>query len=102
MPETHKKGIKNDKRDASKIALCLANNTYSPVYIPTNEDDAVKEYIRMRDDQKDTVKKLKQRILSFCARHGKFFGDRIKWTQKHLAYLLKVNLHKKVVGTKVS
>ena len=87
MPETRKKGVKTDKRDARKIALCLANNTYSPVYIPTKEDDAVKEYIRMRNDQKDTVKKLKQRILSFCTRHGKFFSDGSKWTHKHLSWL---------------
>ena len=91
MPETRRKGIKNDKRDARKIAKCLANNTYSPVYIPSNEDDAVKEYIRMRDDQKDTVKKLKQRILSFCTRHGKFYCDGGNWTQKHLVWLKKLD-----------
>jgi len=91
MPETRRKGVKNDKRDAKKIAKCLANNTYSPVYVPTKDDDAVKEYIRMRDDQKDAVKKLKQRILSFCTRHGKFFGEGNSWTQKHLAWLNKLD-----------
>jgi len=89
MPETRRKGVKNDKRDARKIALCLANNTYSPVYIPTKEDEAVKEYIRMRDDHKVTVKKLKQQIISFCTRHGKFFSEGSNWTQKHLAWLDK-------------
>ena len=51
------KQIKTDRRDAEKIAKCLAFNTYKPVYIPTEEDNAVKEYIRMRDDAKSAAKR---------------------------------------------
>ena len=98
MPETRRKGIKNDKRDARKIARCLANNTYSPVYIPTEEDNAVKEYIRMRDDQKATVKKLKQQMLSFCTRHGKFFNEGNNWTLKHLNWLKKLDFNNAVLN----
>jgi len=42
--------IKTDKRDTRKSAKCLAYRTYSPVYVPTDQDNAIKEYIRMRDD----------------------------------------------------
>ena len=45
MPITPGKKIKTDKRDAEKIARCLAYHSYSPVYIPDEEDNAVKEYI---------------------------------------------------------
>ena len=31
---------------------CLAFHTYSAVYVPDGEDNAVREYLRMRDDQK--------------------------------------------------
>jgi len=83
-----KKGIKTDKRDASNIAKCLAYNTYSPVYVPAGEDGAVKEYIRMRNDAKDMLKKIKQQTLAFCTRHGKRFTEgRNYWTLKHLAWL---------------
>ena len=88
-----KKGIKTDKRDATNIAKCLAYNTYSPVYIPTGEDNAVKEYIRMRNDAKDTLKSVKQQLLAFCTRHGKRFTEgRSNWTKKHLAWLKKLEL----------
>ena len=87
-----KKGIKNDKRDAANIAKCLAYNTYSPVYVPTGEDNAVKEYIRMRNDAKDTLKRYKQQLLAFCTRNGKRFTEgRNYWTQKHLAWLAKLD-----------
>lgn len=65
-----KKKVKTDKRDAENIARCLAYHTYSPVHIPSDQDEQVKEYIRMRDDHKLALKKVKQQILAFCLRHG--------------------------------
>jgi len=92
MATTKKKGIKTDKRDAANIARCLAYNTYSAVNIPTATDNAVKEYIRMRDDAKGTLKRYKQQLLSFCTRHGKQFTEgRNYWTQKHMAWLGKLD-----------
>ena len=54
-----RKKAKADKRDAALIARCLAHNDYSPVYIPTEQDEQTKEYIRMRDDHKLAIKKVK-------------------------------------------
>lgn len=85
------KRIKTDKRDAHLIAQCLCYGGYHAVYIPTGEDDSVKEYLRMRDDHKLVLKKLKQQINAFALRHGyKYEGT--KWTQKHLAWLKKLEL----------
>ena len=66
MPN-RKNEIKTDKRDAMKIARCLATNSYRAVYVPTKEDLAVKEYVRMRDDHKLELKRIKQEILGFEA-----------------------------------
>ena len=80
--------IKNDKRDAKSVARCLATHGYKAVYIPTPEDEAVKEYIRMRDDHADALKRIKQQLLALCTRHGKCFTEgKNYWTQKHLAWL---------------
>ena len=47
MPKTAKE-IKTDKRDARKIAKCLAFGTYSKVFVPDDDDVAVKEW-RMQE-----------------------------------------------------
>ena len=91
MLSTQGKRIKTDKRDARLIAQCLCYGGYHAVYIPTGEDDAVKEYIRMRDDHKLALKRLKQQIDAFALRHG-YKYDNTKWTQRHLAWLRKINL----------
>lgn len=82
--------IKTDRRDAMKIAKCLATGSYSAVYVPTDEDNAVKEYIRMRDDVKDSLKRLKQQIIALCIRNGKIYKNVVGknyWTAKHLKWL---------------
>ena len=87
MAETPGKKIKTDKRDAEKIARCLAYHQYKPVYIPDEEDDAVKEYIRMRDDVKAHLKETKQQIIAYYTRHGFQFDGSSHWTQKHLNWV---------------
>ena len=83
--------IKTDKRDAHLIAQCLCYGGYHPVYIPTGEDNAVKEYIRMRDDHKQAHKKVKQQIHAFVLRHGHQYTG-TKWTIKHVTWLRKLEL----------
>lgn len=89
MPQPKgKKKIKTDKRDARNIARCLAHHEYSPVHVPTAQDEQTKEYIRMRDDHKLALKKVKQQILAFCLRHNyRFEGTGSNWTLAHLKWL---------------
>ena len=78
---------KSDPMDARRIAQCLCYGQYSSVYVPTEEDNAVKEYIRMRDDTQTMLKQTKQQIIALCTRHGFFFDGKSNWTQKHLAWM---------------
>ena len=82
---------KNDKRDAAVIAKCLAFSTFKSVFIPSEQDDQVKEYIRMRDDHKQQLKENKQQIMAFCHRHG-MTCEHANWSQKHLKWLKEYSL----------
>ena len=78
---------KTDKRDARLIAQCLATGGYKPVHIPTEEDEELKNYIRMRDDHKIMLKKIKQQILSFCLKNGYEYSGKGRWNTAHLSWL---------------
>ncbi|MBE6018691.1 MAG: IS110 family transposase [Lachnospiraceae bacterium] len=93
LPKQKAGEIKTDKRDAQKIARALGTGTYKSVYVPDQEDDDVKQYIRMRDDHKLTLKKTKQQITAFCLRNGFTFTDgKSKWTQKHIKWLRSLEM----------
>ncbi len=79
--------IKTDKRDAEIIAKCLAQHNYSPVHIPTAADEETKEFLRMRDDHKLALKKVKQQILAFCLRHNYRYDGNSHWTAAHIKWL---------------
>jgi len=96
MPSTAKE-IKTDKRDARKIAKCLAYGTYSRVHVPTDQDNAIKEYIRMRDDAQAMLKQTKQQINAMCLRHGKVFDGKSRWTIKHMRWLRAVRFENAIV-----
>lgn len=83
--------IKTDSRDAYLIAQCLSYGGYRPVHIPTEQDDSIKEYLRMRDDHKKALKKIKQQIGMFCLRHG-YYYEGTRWTNSHLKWLKKLEL----------
>jgi hypothetical protein len=52
------------------------------------QDEATRDYIRMRDDRKDALKKAKQQIKSFLLRKGKQYPEKgTSWTQKYRAWL---------------
>ena len=85
------KRVKTDARDAVMIAQCLAYNGYRAVHVPTEKDNSVKEYLRMRDDHKIALKKLKQQINAFCLRNGQQYSGN-KWTISHLTWLRKLEL----------
>lgn len=91
MPSTVNE-IKTDKRDARKIAKCLAYGTYSKVFVTSDEDNAVKEYIRMRDDAKTMLKQTKQQIIALCTRHDKRYDGKSNWTQRHMQWLSRLDL----------
>jgi transposase len=93
MAITNTNRVKTDKRDAGNIARCLAFRTYSEVHVPTDEDNSIKEYIRMRDDQKIALKKIKQQILALVLRQGKRFeGGKSYWTVVHMKWLKSLDL----------
>ena len=84
---------KTDKRDAEGIADALHNKQYSSVYIPDEEDEAIRDYIRMREDHRKAWRVLKQQMVAFLHRHGYHYKDgKNYWTKKHLDWIRELPL----------
>ncbi len=79
--------IKTDHRDAELLARNLRAGMLTPVHIPTISDEAVRDYLRMRDDFKMDQKRKKQQILSFLARQGYRYETGNYWTGGHRKWI---------------
>lgn len=84
--------VKNDKRDARNIATNLSHGTYKSVYVPTQEDVEVKEYIRMIQDFKCELKRVKQHINAFVLRFGHQYPGKSRWIPAHIKWLKELEL----------
>ena len=77
------------------MAKNLKNGELTPVYIPSIEDESVRDYIRMYDDFKKDLKKTKQRLLHFFHRHNKKYSEGgNSWTIKHRSWIKKLELRR--------
>ena len=62
IPKRSGDRIKNDRRDALDLARLHRAGELSPVYVPREEDEAMRDLVRGREDAKDAEKKAKQRV----------------------------------------
>ncbi|MDF1526060.1 MAG: transposase, partial [bacterium] len=62
--------IKNDRRDAMALARLHRAGELTAVYVPTPEDEAMRDLVRGREDAKRDERKAKQRLGAFLLRHG--------------------------------
>lgn len=82
--------VKTDRRDAVQLARLLRAGELTPVYVPTVEDEAVRDLARARTATIQTQKAAKLRLKSFLLRHGLHDTGRATWNAAHLRYLAKV------------
>ena len=79
--------MKTDARDARSLARAVYWGSYSEVMPLSEEDEAYRDYIRMRDDRNDELKRAKQHLLSFLLRRGKQYQGKNYWTRMHMKWL---------------
>ena len=80
--------IKTDRRDALRLARLLRAGELVEVWVPDQEQEAVRDLCRCRADFKAQQQKLRQQLNAFVLRHGHHWPTKQKrWTQKHLDWL---------------
>jgi transposase len=82
--------VKTDRRDAVELARLLRSGDLTRVYVPTVEDEAIRDLCRARDAARLTLKNAKLRLQAFLLRLGRHYVGRANWTDAHRRYLAKV------------
>jgi transposase len=82
--------VKTDRRNAVDLARLLRSGDLTRVYVPTIEDEAIRDLCRARDAARLTQKNAKLRLKAFLLRLGLHYVGRADWNAAHLRWLAKV------------
>ena len=82
--------VKTDRRDAATLARLLRSGDLSSIYIPTVEDEAIRDLGRAREDAVRDLKRSKVRLKAFLLRQDIRYEGRANWNAAHLHWLAEV------------
>ena len=78
--------IKTDRRDARKLAGLSRAGELTAVRVPTPAEEAVRDLLRARQDEREDILRARHRLSRFLLRHGRVYGEGKAWTQRHTAW----------------
>jgi transposase len=82
--------VKTDRRDAVQLARLARSGDLTGVYVPTVEDEAIRDLCRAREDTIRDLKAAKFRLKAFLLRHDMRYTGRATWSPAHLRWLSEV------------
>ena len=86
IPKKARDRVKPDRRDAVQVARLLRAGDLSPVYMPSVEDEAIRDLVRARQAAVRTLRQARQQLSGFLLRHGHHY-NRPAWTLMHRRWL---------------
>ena len=77
--------VKTDNRDAIALARLLRSGDLTPVWVPGQQDEALRDLVRSRFDAKDDLRRAMHRLAKFLLRQSIQAPPGIKpWSARHL------------------
>jgi transposase len=90
IPKKSGDRVKTDRRDAVALARLMRSGDLTPVYVPSVEDEAMRDLSRAREDTLSDLKAAKFRLKAFLLRHDIRYTGRATWNPAHLRWLSEV------------
>jgi len=80
--------VKTDRRDAVRLAELLRAGELTPVWVPHEEDEALRDLVRAREDAKQDLLRARHRLSKFLLRHGIRPPEGVRrWSRRYREWL---------------
>lgn len=79
--------VKTDGRDAEKLARLHRAGELTAVRVPTCEEEAARDLVRIREDALEDLQRARHRLAKFLLRQGRIYREGVAWTQRHEKWL---------------
>jgi transposase len=88
--------VKTDRRDSLSLARLFRAGELTPVWVPDEVQEGLRDLIRAREDVKHLERMARQRLLAFLLRHGKTYPGKKNWTKAHFRWMETVKFDQPV------
>ncbi|MCC5813342.1 MAG: IS110 family transposase [Leptospira sp.] len=92
VPKKPGNRVKTDKIDSKLLARMLKANELKGICVPTLQDEAVRDFIRLREDVRLNRRKERQRIAGFLLRNDLIYSGNA-WTKAHEIWLRSLKFY---------
>jgi transposase len=79
--------IKTDRRDAVKLVRLFRAGELTPIHVPDEAEEAVRDLLRCREAVRRDVLRWRHRLLKFLDRHGRLYVTGRNWSQRHWSWI---------------
>ena len=90
IPRKPGERIKTDRRDAINLAKLHRAGELTPVWVPDQAHEAIRDLVRARQAAVRSLRQVRQQLSGFLLRHG-YHYHRPAWTQLHRRWLASLN-----------
>ena len=84
--------IKTDRRDAITLARLYRAGELTPVYVPREDDEAMRDLTRGRGDAIKATRHARQRLSAFVLRHGFRYSGGDSWRVAHMRWFADIKM----------
>jgi len=92
IPKKASDRVKTDRRDADQLARLYRAGELAAIYVPDQEDEAVRDLVRCRERAVFDQRRARQRLKGFLLRLGFRYTGKSSWTPAHLRYLADLKM----------
>ena len=87
IPKRASDRVKTDRRDADQLARLYRAGELSPIHVPDQEDEAIRDLIRARTTAVHDQRRARNRLKGFLLRLGFRYTGKTSWNDAHKRYL---------------
>ena len=87
IPKKSGDRIKTDRRDAITLARLHRAGELTPIYVPDDVDEALRDLVRTREDAVIAQRRAKVQLKAFLLRRGKRYAGSATWGPAHRRWL---------------
>lgn len=91
-PRSNADRVKTDRRDALKLARLARAGELTPIHVPDEADEAVRDLVRAREDAVTVQRQVRQRLGALLLRNDIRYSQKTLWTPAHRRWIAELKL----------